>query len=154
MTPQQSLSGRRTVGRIARPLAGALALGAICLAAAPEARAQAASPAASPAAPPAVTAPQAAPLPLPQVTFEEIMGIDARRGRWNPTALGVGAIGGVIGYNVLAPMLFPVANAAGGPLAGTIVADSVVSASRIYAVSSAVAGAFLGQWIYDRINDR
>lgn len=91
---------------------------------------------------------------LPQVTFDEIMGIDVQTRRWNPTAMGLGAIGGVIGYNVLAPTVIPASNALGGPLAGSIVADGAIAASRVYAISSAVAGAFIGQWLYEKVSTR
>lgn len=165
------------MARILRPTLAALAVTAVGLAAAPAALAQAqprpapaqaqaqppapppaqaqapARPAAPAAAAPATEAARPA-QPLPQITFEEIMGMDARQGRWSPVAMGVGAIGGVIGYNILAPTLFPVSNAAGGPVAGTILADSAIAASRVYAISSAVAGAFIGQWIYDQFSER
>jgi hypothetical protein len=140
--------------RIPRLALAVLAVTGLGAAAGSEALAQVQAP--RPPAPAA--APTADPVrpfqPLPQITFEEIMGMDARQVRWNPYAMGLGAIGGVVGYNVLAPTLFPMSHAAGGPLAGTLLADTAISASRLYAVSSAVAGAFVGQWLYDYFSDR
>ena len=49
---------------------------------------------------------------------------------------------------MIAPTLFPATYLTGGPLVGTIVADSALAASRVYAVSSAVLGAWAGQWVY------
>lgn len=67
-----------------------------------------------------------------------------------PYVIGLGAIAGVVATQGL---LF---GAAGFPfLAGSVAAESVIAAevsvgiSRIYAVSSAVAGAWIANWLYD-----
>jgi len=106
---------------------------------------QAQAPQAQPASPtPGATA--AAPK-LPSATFEQLVGDEVvRRDRINPYAIGVGAIAGVVVFNVVTAYLSPGAMMAGGPLAATAVADSAIAASRIYAVTSAVVGALAGNW--------
>jgi hypothetical protein len=88
------------------------------------------------------------PTPMPQLTFEEIVGDIPVGQTVSPTALGVGAIAGVIVLNLVAPSLWPATYLTGGPLVGTIFADSALAASRVYTVTSAVVGAWAGQWVY------
>ena len=88
------------------------------------------------------------PTPMPQLTFEEIVGDIPVGQTVSPTALGIGAIAGVVVFNMIAPSLWPVSYLTGGPLVGTIFADSALAASRVYTVTSAVVGAWAGQWVY------
>jgi hypothetical protein len=88
------------------------------------------------------------PTPMPQLTFEEIVGDIPTGQTISPTALTVGAIAGVVVLNLVAPTLWPASYLTGGPLVGTIFADSALAASRVYAVSSAAVGAWAGQWVY------
>jgi hypothetical protein len=88
------------------------------------------------------------PTPMPNLTFEEIIGDVQTSQTISPTAIAVGAVAGVIVFNIVAPALFPVSYMYGGPLAGTIFADSALAASRVYAVSSAAIGGWAGQWVY------
>ena len=67
-----------------------------------------------------------------------------------PYVIGLGAIAGVV---VTQGLLF---GAAGFPfLAGSVASETVIAAevsvgiSRIYAVTSAVTGAWIANWIYD-----
>ncbi|MFL5334138.1 MAG: hypothetical protein ACJ8H8_13370 [Geminicoccaceae bacterium] len=80
-------------------------------------------------------------------TFEEVMGGQVKVGpQVSPAALGAGAVAGVVAFNMLAQYVFPGSNL----LAQSVVAETDVAASRIYAISSAVAGALAGQYIYDQ----
>jgi len=88
------------------------------------------------------------PTPMPNLTFEEIVGDIPANQTLSPSAIAIGAVAGVIIFNMLTPTLFPATYMTGGPLVGTIVADTAVSASRIYAISSAAIGGWTGQWIY------
>jgi hypothetical protein len=88
------------------------------------------------------------PTPAPQITFEEIVGDIPSHQTISPTAIAAGAIAGVIVLNLLAPTLWPVSYLTGGPLVGTIFADSALAASRVYTVTSAAAGGWVGQWVY------
>jgi hypothetical protein len=107
---------------------------------------------APPAAPPEVTPPQAAtPSPAapsaPDWTFEEVLGGEVTvDSDYSPVAMGLGAVAGVVAFNVLAQF---VPN--GGLLSETFLAGSEIAASRIYAVGSAVAGALAGQYIYEQM---
>lgn len=97
-------------------------------------------------------APNAAPQvqPAPGWTFEEVMGGEVTVGEpVSPTAMAVGALAGVAAFNVLAQYVFPNSNL----LAQTVVAETDIAASRIYAVGSAVAGALAGQYVYEQTND-
>jgi hypothetical protein len=85
---------------------------------------------------------------MPQLTFEEIVGDITTGQTISPTAIGVGAIAGVVVLNLVAPGLWPASYVTGGPLVGTILADSALAASRLYTVTSAAAGAWAGQWVY------
>lgn len=81
---------------------------------------------------------------LPDITYEELIGSpDRTGGGYSAAALGLGAIGGVLAFN-----------AVGGALTGSVTAgvalESALATSRVYAISSAVVGALVGQWIYDR----
>ena len=67
----------------------------------------------------------------------------------SPTAMAIGALAGVAAFNVLAQYVFPTSSL----LAQTVVAESDLAASRIYAVGSAVAGALAGQYVYEQTND-
>lgn len=88
------------------------------------------------------------PTPMPNLTFEEIVGDIPATQSISPTAIVVGAITGVIVFNIVAPGLFPASYATGGPLVGTIFADTALAASRVYAVTSAAVGGWTGQWVY------
>ena len=80
-------------------------------------------------------------------TFEEVMGGEVKVGpEVSPVALGVGAVAGVVAFNVLAQYVFPGSSL----LSQTFVAETDLAASRIYAISSAVAGALAGQYVYDQ----
>jgi hypothetical protein len=80
---------------------------------------------------------------LPNITYEELIGSPERETVYNPVVMGVGAVGGVLLFNAfMGAVVAPVA--VGASL------DSTLAASRVYAVGSAVAGAFIGQWIYNR----
>jgi hypothetical protein len=88
------------------------------------------------------------PTPAPQMTFEEIAGDITSSQTISPTAIAIGAIAGVVVFNLVAPSLWPVSYLTGGPLVGTIFADSALAASRVYTVTSAAAGGWVGQWVY------
>ena len=80
-------------------------------------------------------------------TFEEVMGGEVKVGpEVSPVALGVGAVAGVVAFNVLAQYVFPGSSL----LSQTFVAETDLAASRVYAISSAVAGALAGQYVYDQ----
>ena len=80
-------------------------------------------------------------------TFEEVMGGEVEVGpEVSPVALGVGAVAGVVAFNVLAQYVFPGSSL----LSQTFVAETDLAASRVYAISSAVAGALAGQYVYDQ----
>ena len=89
------------------------------------------------------TAPEA---PLPGWIFEEVVSSPRQRS-WNFTALGVGAVGGVAAFNVLQDYFFP---AAGATTTISWVGADPIAASRIFAISSAVLGAFAGQYVFAR----
>lgn len=67
-----------------------------------------------------------------------------------PYAIGAGAIAGVLVFNVLAlgVAALPAAAAYGGAVA--VPAEMSVAMSRVYAVSSAVAGGLLADYYYGR----
>lgn len=101
-------------------------------------------------------APNAAPLPplpplpkLPQ-TDDESSWLE----RNQPIALGLGAIGGVVAFNVLTggigalPFIGAEATAAATGAATTI--EGAVAISRVYAVTSAVVGALAADWLVNR----
>jgi hypothetical protein len=126
----------------------AIVLAVLLLAAGPAfAQGTAPRPAARPAAEAPAPAPPAAalprPSPMPQISFEELVGSTTPQRNYSPAALGFGAIGGVALFN-----------AAGGSLLPAITSgasvEAALAASRFYVVASAVGGAFVGQWIYDR----
>ena len=86
----------------------------------------------------------------PGWTFEEVMGGDVTVGEpVSPTAMAVGALAGVVAFNVLAQYVFPNSSL----LSQSVVAETDLAASRIYAVGSAVAGALAGQYVYDQTNE-
>jgi len=118
-------------------------------AAPPQMQAQAAP---APAAPPA---PAAAPQTrLPDASFEQLVGEEVvDRRRVSPYALGAGAILGVVVFNVASTYFAPAMMMAGGPLAGTVVGNTAVAASRVYAVSSAVAGSLTAYWLSQKLAD-
>jgi len=97
---------------------------------------------------PAVTLPGASQVDLPNNwTFGDVMGSHVALGQEvSPAALGVGAVAGVVAFNMLAQYAFPGSNL----LAPSFVAETDLAASRIYAIGSAVAGALAGQYIYDQ----
>jgi hypothetical protein len=98
--------------------------------------------------PPSVTAPGAP--SAPDWTFEEVLGGEVTVGQeLSPVALGVGALAGVVAFNVLAQYVFPNTDL----LTQTFLAETDLAASRIYAVGSAVAGALAGQYIYEQTTD-
>jgi hypothetical protein len=111
--------------------------------------------------PPITLAPQAdndAPAPAPNLptpstpdwTFEEVLGGEVTVGPpYSPLAMGVGALTGVVAFNVLQQYVFP----NGSLLSQTFLAESDLAASRIYAVGSAVAGALAGQYAYEQTSD-
>lgn len=111
-------------------------------------------------APPVATAPAAPAAPaagtkLPDLTFEQLVGDEVvRRDRTNMYAIGAGAIAGVVVFNVVAGYVAPTTMVAGGPLAATLVADSAIAASRIYAVTSAVVGGLVGNWVAQTVANR
>lgn len=91
-------------------------------------------------------APQPMPVSsLPDITYEELIGSPQHASSYSPVALGLGAIGGVLVFNGVGSTLIGPATTAGVPL------ESALAASRVYAISSAVVGAFVGQWIYERV---
>jgi hypothetical protein len=97
-------------------------------------------------APPLLSsAPAARPISsLPDITYEELIGSpDRAAGGYSATALGLGAIGGVLVFNA-------VGSAVAGPVTAGVALESALATSRVYAVGSAVVGALIGQWIYDR----
>ncbi len=111
------------------------------------------APAATPQTPPArptAAAPLATPSGLPNLTFDDIMGETGHGPTVNVGAIAAGAVVGVVAFNVLGAYLFPGTYAHGGPLVGTAIADSALAASRIYAVSSAVAGGYIAYWLGSR----
>ena len=100
------------------------------------------------AAPPSVTAPGAP--STPDWTFEEVLGGEVTVGpEFSPVAMGVGAVAGVVAFNMLAQYVFPNSNL----LTQTFLAETDLAASRIYAAGSAVAGALAGQYIYQQTSD-
>jgi hypothetical protein len=87
----------------------------------------------------------------PGWTFEEVLGGEVTVGEpVSPTAMAVGALTGVVAFNVLEQYVFP----NGSLLSQTFLAESDIAASRIYAIGRAVAGALAGQYVYQRANDR
>lgn len=120
----------------------------------PATHAPAATPPASAAAqtPPIArpTAPLGTPSGMPALTFGDIVG---ERGTSTPISLGgvaVGAVAGVVVFNVVTAYFFPGVFAYGAPLAGTVVAESALAASRIYAITSAALGGVAGNWVMTR----
>jgi hypothetical protein len=111
--------------------------------------------------PPITLVPQAgndAPVPAPDLptpstpdwTFEEVLGGEVIVGpTYSPLAMGVGALTGVVAFNVLQQYVFP----NGSLLSQTFLAESDLAASRLYAVGSAVAGALAGQYAYEQTSD-
>ncbi len=102
-----------------------------------------------PAAPAAPAASQAAPSQaappaqgLPRITFEDLAGRRDAPPPVSMSALGLGAIGGTLVFNGLQPVL--------GIRAGFAGVETALAVSRVYAVSSAVVGAVIGQWLYER----
>lgn len=82
----------------------------------------------------------------PQITFEELAGSGPFKRPYSPFALATGAAGGVLAYHGATTALLP-SVAAGSAL------EAALAASRFYVVASAVGGALIGQWIYDRLAD-
>jgi hypothetical protein len=107
-----------------------------------------AQPNAQPDALPGVVAPKAP--GTPDWTFEEVLGGDVTVGpQYSPTAMGIGALAGVVAFNVLQQYVVP----NGSLLSQTFVAETDLAASRIYAIGSAVAGALAGQYVYEQTSD-
>jgi hypothetical protein len=103
---------------------------------------------AQPGALPNVAAPKAP--GTPDWTFEEVLGGEVTVGQqYSPVAMGIGAIAGVVAFNVLQQYVAPNTNL----LAQTVLAESDLAASRIYTVGSAVAGALAGQFVYEQTSD-
>lgn len=87
----------------------------------------------------------------PNWTFEEVVGADVNvDAAVSPWAMGVGALAGVVGFNLLQQYVVP----GWGGLGGTWLAETDIAASRIYAVGSAVVGALAGQAVYDQVRDK
>lgn len=109
-----------------------------------------APPQAAPAAPAAPAPAQAAPAAtgaaaapgLPKIAFEDLAGRRDAPPPVSMSALGLGAIGGTLVFNGLQPVL--------GIRAGFAGVETALAVSRVYAVSSAVVGAVIGQWLYER----
>ena len=90
------------------------------------------------------------PSATPGWTFEEVLGGEVTVGEpVSPTALAVGALTGVVAFNVLQQYVFP----NGSLLSQTFLAESDIAASRIYAIGSAALGALAGQYVYEQTND-
>ena len=101
-----------------------------------------------PGALPGVVAPKAP--GTPDWTFEEVLGGEVTVGpEYSPVAMGIGAVAGVVAFNLLQQYVVP----NGSLLSQTFLAESDIAASRIYAVGSAVAGALAGQFVYERTSD-
>ncbi|MFO1039267.1 MAG: hypothetical protein U1E45_20680 [Geminicoccaceae bacterium] len=87
----------------------------------------------------------------PNWTFEDVVGADVNvDAPVSPWAMGVGALAGVVGFNLLQQYVVP----GFGGLGGTWLAETDIAASRIYAVGSAVVGALAGQAVYDQVRDK
>ncbi len=63
-------------------------------------------------------------------------------------AVGLGAIGGVVAFNLLTGGLASLPMLASG--SGALAIESTVAASRVYAVTSATVGGLVGDYIYRR----
>lgn len=86
----------------------------------------------------------------PDWTFEEVLGGDVTVGQeLSPAAMGIGALAGVVAFNLLQQYVFPNTSL----LSQTVLAESDLAASRIYVVGSAVAGALAGQFVYEQSSD-
>ena len=86
----------------------------------------------------------------PDWTFEEVLGGEVTVGpEFSPVAMGIGAVAGVVAFNMLAQYVFPNSNL----LSQTFLAETDLAASRIYVVGSAVAGALAGQYVYEQTSD-
>ncbi|MCC7273168.1 MAG: hypothetical protein IT561_10920 [Alphaproteobacteria bacterium] len=107
------------------------------------------------AAPPASAGPAAPATRLPpDLRFEDFVQASGPLGhKHDLTPLAIGAISGVVLFNMVAATLAPPL-AAGAPLAGTVIADSALAASRIYAVGSAVLGAWVADWLYNSVYEK
>ncbi|MGE0718053.1 MAG: hypothetical protein AB7P02_21580 [Alphaproteobacteria bacterium] len=72
----------------------------------------------------------------------------ASSGSWLPLAAGIGAIVGVVSFNVLALGLpaLPGGMAASAP---AVAAEFSVAMSRVYATASAIAGGLMANWAYE-----
>ncbi|HEY0833657.1 MAG TPA: hypothetical protein VGE72_07080 [Azospirillum sp.] len=96
-------------------------------------------------------APSAAPAPLPPLPkLPQAVDDSSWMQRNQSLALGLGAIGGVVAFNLATgglgalPFVGGATMAAGGAVTAT---EGAVAVSRVYAVTSAVAGALAMDWM-------
>ena len=94
---------------------------------------------AAPAAPAPVPAPAATPAAPPEAPAHD---------RWLPVVAGIGAIAGVVGFNIAALGLQALPGGLAYGTGAVVAAEMSVAMSRVYAVTSAVAGGLAGRFAY------
>ena len=91
---------------------------------------------------PGMAAP-AAPAPVPAAPPEA-----PAHDRWLPVVAGIGAIAGVVGFNIAALGLQALPGGLAYGTGAVVAAEMSVAMSRVYAVTSAVAGGLAGRFAY------
>lgn len=79
-----------------------------------------------------------------------LVAADTSRGDWRPIVAGLGAIAGVVVFNVAALGVQALPGGLGYAAGATVPAEMSVAMSRVYATTSAVVGAWIGYYLVSR----